>query len=168
MKCLNLGCGKLHLKDFINIDWSEASNPDLRWDCHNELPFDEGSIDLIYTSHFIEHFEWKTVPNVLRDWCRVLRKGGVIEIWCPDLDIIHGWTKIEPVNMITYANVNKFVFNQEMYPGAKHCACFNFDLMKVLLEDAGFEHVERLNYATDYSFKPQHESTSMGVKAVKK
>jgi len=40
------------------------------------LPFDDGSVDTVFTSHVLEHIE--NFVEVIRDWYRVLKVGGFI------------------------------------------------------------------------------------------
>ncbi|MCA9135469.1 MAG: methyltransferase domain-containing protein [Planctomycetales bacterium] len=50
------------------------------------LPFATNSIDLIYTSHFIEHLTRHEARTLLKDALRVLKPGGTIRIVVPDLE----------------------------------------------------------------------------------
>lgn len=47
-----------------------------------DLPFKSGTMDYVYSSHLLEDFEdWKPC---LREWTRVLKKGGKLIILMPD------------------------------------------------------------------------------------
>jgi len=47
-----------------------------------DLPFDSGSLDFVYSSHLLEDFlEWEPI---LVEWVRVLRPGGKLVIMVPD------------------------------------------------------------------------------------
>lgn len=39
---------------------------------------------LLYASHVLEHIPWYKTEEVLREWVRVLKPGGVLEVWVPD------------------------------------------------------------------------------------
>jgi SAM-dependent methyltransferase len=83
MKKLNLGCGSWLLPGYINCD---LYNPDADIKCDaRELPFDTDSIDEIYTSHLVEHFDHLEAWTVLREWIRVLKPGGTLILETPDL-----------------------------------------------------------------------------------
>lgn len=86
---LNLGSGEVPLPGFVNVDALEAApDVDLVADIGQPLPFDDGSVDLIYAAHILEHFPASEVPGLLRGWRRVLREGGTLLVAVPDLDVI--------------------------------------------------------------------------------
>jgi SAM-dependent methyltransferase len=104
---LNIGCGGDIRPGFINIDILEAPGVDLVWDIRprmqweehiypypGSLPWPDSSVDEILASHCIEHFIYHHAPDLIRDWIRMLRPGGRIEIITPDFDqVIDGITK---------------------------------------------------------------------------
>lgn len=49
------------------------------------LPFEDNSIEQIYASHIIEHFDFKEAFAVLAEWKRVLIEGGCLAVETPDL-----------------------------------------------------------------------------------
>lgn len=80
---LHLGCGSKYIPGFIHIDVIADDH------IHHqgsicELPYEENSVDLIYASHVLEHFGRQDVPNVLKEWHRVLKPAGVLRIAVPD------------------------------------------------------------------------------------
>jgi len=82
---LNLGCGSEHKKGYLNIDLY-CPVADLIHDLSQPLPFKDESIDKIYASHVIEHLSRAEWQKAKQDWARVLKKGGKLEILCPDLE----------------------------------------------------------------------------------
>jgi ubiquinone/menaquinone biosynthesis C-methylase UbiE len=88
---LNLGCGHAKMKGFTNVDRNYYCNPDVVADVER-LPYDDNTIDEIYASHILEHFDYRS--KVLEEWHRVLRPGGLITVIVPDvLKIYDGWKK---------------------------------------------------------------------------
>jgi predicted SAM-dependent methyltransferase len=86
---VNLGSGDVPLEGFVNVDaLPGAPGVDVVADISERLPFDDGSVDLIYASHVLEHFSTADVPGLLSDWRRVLRDGGTLLIAVPDLDVV--------------------------------------------------------------------------------
>lgn len=66
----------------------------LQWDrnvvIHNLLnpfPWQTDSVDIVYSSHALEHFTREEGYRFLRECHRVLRPGGIIRIVVPDLKI---------------------------------------------------------------------------------
>jgi len=83
---LNVGCGKVLLKDFINIDLD--TNADLQLNVTEGLPFDDNSVDGIYSEHFIEHLSQSEGVGFLRECRRALKPNGTIRIATPDMEFM--------------------------------------------------------------------------------
>lgn len=86
---LNLGCGRRLIPSddttkWINVDFSITA--DLKHDLREILPFDMNSIDYILASHLAEHFSPYEWAKVKKDWYRVLKQGGRLEVRVPDLE----------------------------------------------------------------------------------
>ena len=88
---LNLGCGPRHLAGFVNVDmggnWS-GKKPDVEADLSKPLPFEDESADEIHAYHLFEHFYRYEADEILMDWTRVLKVGGLLVIELPCLDKI--------------------------------------------------------------------------------
>lgn len=79
---VELGCGSAKREGFFGIDILSSPCVDLVMDFERErLPFDDDSIEYIYTSHSFEHITKH--PEVLREIMRVCRHGATVEIWTP-------------------------------------------------------------------------------------
>ncbi len=93
---LNVGCGADYRPGFINIDASDELNRvDKIIDISTDslaVHFEENSVDYILANDIIEHhFHWEAV-RILRDFYRILRRGGECEIRVPDCErIIRSW-----------------------------------------------------------------------------
>lgn len=88
---LNLGAGHRHLKGFINCDldgnWSKVQ-PDVVCDVTKPLPFEHNYADEVHAYHLFEHIQRWEAPEVLRDWIRVLKPGGLLVLELPCFDKI--------------------------------------------------------------------------------
>lgn len=109
---VNLGSGFQGLDDWLNLDNSilaklsrtpglipllarlrglPAGYAAIRWppirihDCRRGLPCADGTVDWIYTSHFLEHLQRHETARLLKDCHRALKPGGRIRIVVPDL-----------------------------------------------------------------------------------
>ena len=79
---LNLGGGNQKIPGFINIDRLNGQEA-------FPLPaYADGSVDEIRASHILEHFGHREVPDVLKEWVRVLKPGGVLRVAVPDFDYL--------------------------------------------------------------------------------
>ena len=90
---LHLGCGGIRWKDFINVDLYpavEGVQDDSRSGCVADvfedirsLGLPPESVDEIYSSHVVEHFVRWEACDMLAEWHKVLRTGGVLVIEMP-------------------------------------------------------------------------------------
>jgi SAM-dependent methyltransferase len=77
---IHVGCGVNYLEGYINIDSSAMVKPDIVADIC-KLPFEDSSIDEIYTAHTLEHVN--DFEKAMRELHRVLKTGGVLKIIVP-------------------------------------------------------------------------------------
>jgi SAM-dependent methyltransferase len=52
------------------------------------IPFSDGTFDVVYHSHFLEHVEREAAPVFLRETLRVLKPGGTTRVVVPDLKVL--------------------------------------------------------------------------------
>jgi len=108
---LEIGPGNARLPGFETLDIIGGRNVDYVWDASKPLPFKDNTFDLIYASHVLEHIPWYKTEEVLKEWVRVLKPGGVLEVWVPDgLKICETLVKAEKegVNLINKDGWYKF------------------------------------------------------------
>lgn len=83
---LHLGCGPYYLPGMINIDGNLRRRKDLWLDLRNPLPFPDGSVALVYSSHMLEHLYPDDALRLLREIRRVLSDQGVARLALPSLE----------------------------------------------------------------------------------
>jgi predicted SAM-dependent methyltransferase len=134
---LDIGCGEIKKGD-IGLDFRKTSSVDIIADAHL-LPFKSGAFDYIFSSEVIEHFGHREVRSVLLEWIRVLKKGGIFELECPDLRaraflffLAPNWKNIENV------------YGEQNYIGNYHKCGFSYELLKGLLESCGLKKIRRI------------------------
>lgn len=81
---LDIGSGGPGEDGRIGVD-QFAPNADVQAPMEN-LPYDDDSVDEIYSSHALEHIPKHRVTITLREWYRVLRVGGILILRVPDLE----------------------------------------------------------------------------------
>jgi len=87
-KRLHLGCGKKYIPGFIHIDLGSYDHIDHNRDIKDLGIFGDNEIDLIYCCHALEYFDRHEVIDVLKEWHRVLKKGGILRLSVPDFESI--------------------------------------------------------------------------------
>lgn len=85
---LHVGCGANPLPGWFNVDITDRPGLAFRCDLNTGLPLADRSIDEIYCCHVLEHFATSAVPDILREFARVLRSPGILRVAVPDLDTI--------------------------------------------------------------------------------
>lgn len=80
---LHLGCGKDIREGWINLDRSLGA--DVVCDVTKErLPFDDSSMDRVYSQDFLEHLPPEARVPVMNEIWRVLKPGGMMEHFIPN------------------------------------------------------------------------------------
>lgn len=74
-------------KKYYEIPWSEHIHKIMIHDVRKKLPFNDDSIDFIYSSHLIEHLRKDECEKMLGECFRILKKGGLIRLTTPDLEL---------------------------------------------------------------------------------
>ena len=89
-RSVNLGCGPVFVDspDWLNLDFGPSSPSVKKANLLGRLPLKDGSVGLVYSSHFLEHVPRSSVPAILAECYRVLKPGGVIRLVLPDLENI--------------------------------------------------------------------------------
>lgn len=82
---LHLGCGKIRIPGYVNVDILPGPAVDRVCDIR-DLPYEDGSVDQIYSCANIEHFGRREWRGVLAHWFAKLRKGGVLYLSTADFD----------------------------------------------------------------------------------
>ncbi|EHC14930.1 methyltransferase type 11 [Fischerella thermalis CCMEE 5282] len=108
---LNLGCGSHTPDGWLNVDYALGSwlaklpvfstiNKYLKiinldwpdnifiYDLRKSFPWADNSVDVVYSSHTLEHFSRTEGQKFLTECYRVLKPNGIIRIVVPDLSVI--------------------------------------------------------------------------------
>lgn len=136
---LNLGCGRVPLPDYINVDLRDLPGVDIVADT-GVLPFDPASIDEIFCSHLIELYPEEEIRRrLLPYWRTMLRPGGSIRAITSD-----GEAMLARAAQGTFAfeNFHQTLFDRPGNDGDAHHNLFTPDSLRRLMEAAGFVSVE--------------------------
>lgn len=132
---LELGAGRNRgLKGWTYADINNSC--DLVLDFLKPLPFPESSVQMIYSSHLLEHFNYSELFNFLMECHRILVPNGIfsaavpnariyldayhnpanfnVDVFCRHKPAYHGNSKIDYVNYIAYmAGHHRYMFDDE-------------------------------------------------------
>jgi len=83
---LNLGCGATFDPRWVNCDFAPSSPGIRRFDASAPLEYQTESVDVVYSSHMLEHLAPEKARSFLSECRRVLRPGGILRLAVPDLE----------------------------------------------------------------------------------
>lgn len=98
---IDLGCGPNKKEGFVGLDQYPFPGVDHVWDLASGLPFDAGSVEEVYSSHFVEHLNARERISLFNDLYRVMKPGAKMEMIVPHWgscraygDPTHAWPPI--------------------------------------------------------------------------
>ncbi len=101
---LNIGAGLRYIPGFVNID--AAHRADISLDLnHDRLPFDDSSVDIVFTNHTLEHLH--EYLFAIGEIHRVLRHGGRLLVGVPYVTL----TEFNLVNPYHRQHFNEYSFD---------------------------------------------------------
>ncbi|MGX2971740.1 class I SAM-dependent methyltransferase [Helicobacter sp. T3_23-1059] len=163
---LHLGCWHRNIPDFINVDLCDMPHIHYKSSIDDLSMFEDESAGLIYSSHSFEYFDRFEAVNVIKEWHRVLKKGGTLRLAVPDFDklieVYHltgDLTKIlgplygrMSVKNANAQNPNRNDSNAKDSVGGDlmiyHKTVWNFTLLSEFLQSNGFSDVRRYDWRT--------------------
>jgi predicted SAM-dependent methyltransferase len=135
---LHLGCGKLKLEDYINID-IKSEIADLKLDFMDLTIFNNETVDEIYISHSLEHIKRDKIIFFIIELNRILKKNGILRISVPDFEKV---VKIYN-NSKDLSQLIGFLNGGQKDDYDIHYINFDFNILKELLEIVGYKNVTR-------------------------
>jgi predicted SAM-dependent methyltransferase len=155
---VQLGSGLKLLEGWLNTDCSLFFKSKCFLDVTRRFPFEDKSVDYVFTEHLIEHLVYPEGLAMLRESFRVLKPGGSIRVACPDLRAIIGlyaaekteaqkqYIKTSVDNSLPHIRIYKesFVINNAVRNWG-HKFIYDEETLAAALESAGFTGVTRFN-----------------------
>jgi predicted SAM-dependent methyltransferase len=92
---LDIGCGKdrlfeseyvIGVDNFDDAQRGLSVQASIKADARDLSQFSGGAWDFIYSSFLLQRFPYKDVPNVLREWMRLLKANCNLVLYLPDAD----------------------------------------------------------------------------------
>ena len=122
-------------------------------------PIESGSVDCIWASHILEHFDYNEVQDVIAECYRVLKDGAPMRMTCPDprkfiaafqsnntkyiVDTLQpsSWAAFDYEHHLNWGYTDMF------FPGRiDHALCSSIDLISIFLIRAGFKKLKEMDY----------------------
>jgi tetratricopeptide (TPR) repeat protein len=146
---INLGCGGVYKKGYINVDAFNKTVADKVMSANN-LNFEENSCEEIYMSQVIEHLGIVNTIHSLSECYRVLKPDTKLIIETPDIkktfeNYINGDLEARKFSL-------PWIYGVDI-PGMVHRFCFPDDLLEVTLKKIGFISIEK-QYFSDDKYQP--------------
>ena len=136
---LHLGCGTTNSPEFINIDARPLAHVHIATSDMTSLDdFDNGTVDLVYMCHILEHIKEGDLESVLMEMKRVLKEGGILRISVPDFDKLIEVYKASGKDVNT---ISKQLMGGQDHEYNIHYSVFNHQRLSELLREVGFSKV---------------------------
>ena len=135
---VNLGCGRTHDPRFINIDAAWSPHVHFLADVERLSMLADDSVDMLYCSHCLEHIPFDRTQDVLREWVRVLRKGGWLRLAVPDLRAI---LDVYRESGYSIATLQRYLLGGHDSPFNVHHAVFDAAHLTTLMRQAGLNGI---------------------------
>lgn len=143
---IHVGCGK---RDF-GPAWYQIDGEDLGHIQDNDIylrKFRNGSIEIIYASHFIEYFDLHEVTRLLKKWYDKLMDGGTIRIAVPDFEAMARLYISDPQTFPLKSFLGPLYGRMDLNDTmVYHKYCFDFRTLKELLTEIGFKDIYRYDW----------------------
>src|SRR4051812_15890948 len=97
MLCLNIGSGQRPFRTtgdytWVNVDINPKWKPDVVADGAKLDMYADNSVDFIVSHHVLEHFGCGEAAPAIREFNRILKPGGVLRVFVPDMRALaKGW-----------------------------------------------------------------------------
>ena len=117
---LHVGCGDVILPGWTNVDLEDLPGIDLQDDIRELEKVEDGTCDIIYASHVLEHVGRNEFEDVLKTWNKKLKKGGILRIAVPDFEKVVEWYKktgniLDVTGLVSGGQKTKYDYHQMIF-----------------------------------------------------
>lgn len=139
---LHLGCGASRIPGFFHIDLDDHAHVDHHGPVERLDFIPDNTVELIYASHVLEHFGRYQVFDVVSEWYRVLRPGGILRVAVPDFAAAVKWY----AGRGDIRQVLGLIIGGQTCSYDYHHVIFDETSLGELLEDVGFSDIRRYDW----------------------
>lgn len=151
---LHIG-GKVRSPGWEVLNALPGSCVDHLGNANNLAMFPDQSFEIVYASHVVEHFDYRDeLSHTLKEWLRVLKPGGVVQISVPDLAVLAGMILNKQFQTLDRFKVMMMIFGGHVDAYDHHKVGLTDDILTTFLLNAGFvdvRRVDRFGYFQDTS-----------------
>lgn len=144
---LHLGCGKRFIPGFVHVDTVAFPHIDHVQDIRALPQFEENSVELIYACQVLTYFDREEVVDVLAEWRRVLKPGGILRLSVINFEtIVRLYNDGFPLERFLGWLYGKWTDDRGGFVYER--TTYDLPSMTTVLTNAGFEHVELWDWRT--------------------
>jgi len=140
-KKLHIGCGKVYIPGFVNVDIFSSVQADVYADM-TALPFERCTFNLIYASHVLEHAHRHMVLATLSHWRDLLKLGGVLRVAVPNF----GAVVQHYIEGGILSDVVGLLYGGQNHPKNHHFVTFDFGSLASDLTKVGFSKIREWDW----------------------
>jgi SAM-dependent methyltransferase len=144
---VQLGPGKKnYFKGWINLEGNILSGKcDLWVNLNNALPFNDNTVDVIYSHHVVEHLQ--DMDFHFREMYRVLKPGGCFRVGGPNGDTaLRKFAEGDASWFYDFPEKRRSLggkFNNWLFCGHEHLSILTFSYLEEIATNAGFSNIRR-------------------------
>ena len=142
---LNVGSGEDLKPGYINCDLFYPA--DVKCDALR-LPFRDNSVDEIFSSHMLEHFDFLEAFVFLHECFRVLKTNGKLSIETPDF--LNNCKAFVEADEQTRINLYNHFFACPWIAGQTHKFLYTENQLSDSLSKCGFKNIKRIKPDSKY------------------
>ena len=136
---VHIGCGWKNSPEFINVDAQPLAHIHIVTEDIASLPdFGDGTVDLIYMCHILEHIKRNDLKNVLSEMKRTLKDGGILRLSVPDFDRL---IEVYDASGKDISTISHQLMGGQDHKFNIHYSVFNYHRLSELLKKVGFRKV---------------------------
>lgn len=139
---LHLGCGNKYIPGYVHIDAVEFDHIDHVASIDRLSFIESNTVDVIYNCHVLEHFKRADVENILEEWYRVLKPGGILRTAVPDFEAIcNVYNSTGDLSKVIGP-----IMGRQNYLYNIHYNVFDFKTLSAHLNRIGFQDIKRWDW----------------------
>jgi predicted SAM-dependent methyltransferase len=149
---VNLGCGFDKRDGYVNVDLHSMHAPDLVSEVTDLRLLPSNYYEHAVAQDVLEHITRLRTRTALREWNRILKEGGTLELRVPNVvGLVKLLTQRNNLTPARQEELLQCLFGTQRYDGDFHQNGFTDVYLTALLEEAGFK-VVKLATVDDWLF----------------